>query len=568
MKQAMRPFWLISWAFALAAGWLLPNHQMPWTSFHIDAWIAALLALASLAVMSRCNGPVRWHDVALVTAAMVLMPILQYAFGLILLPGTAWINSAYLLGLLLALITGSQWEIAQPGKLADGLFLAIGLATIASVGLQLLQWLGLDAMSAWSMGDGNGRPFANLGQPNQLSTFLLWGLLAGAWGLLRRHIGVGTALLLALYLLFGLALTQSRTAWVAVALLVLAGWHWRRLWNDPRSPWLVCALGLYFAACVFSLGFLNQGLLLNTPPDTGNMSRISSELRPAIWSIFVDAALQRPLAGYGWGQVGLAHLNTALNHPPLEMLHAHSHSLLLDLVLWCGIPVGLLLSLYLLRWLWLRLLAVNSAEDAVLMLFLLVIGNHAMLELPLHYAYFLLPVGLVMGTLNARLHVKPILLTGRWSLVSLCLASIAVLTLIVSDYFKVETSYQELRYEQAHIKTEIPGRPPEVFLLSQFREFIHMARFEPGRAMSTEDLDWMRKVSSSYPGAATIPKLALALALNKQALEAQQWLEKMCRIESRSRCEAVKQVWANQLTKYPEIAAVHWPDSTDAATLP
>jgi len=556
----MTAFWLTGWAFVVAAGWLLPNHQPPWSSFHVDAWIAAALALASIAVTLRSDKPIVWHSTPLMIAALGLVPAMQYALGLVLLSGTAWISSAYIVGLLLALLTGAQWEASRPGQLADGLFLAIGTAAVLSVGLQLHQWLGLDLLNAWSMGDGNGRPFANFGQPNQLATFLLWGLLAVAWGLLRRRISRGTATLLSLYLLFGLALTQSRTAWIALGLLILASWYWHRLWADRRWPWLACALGLYFAGCALSLGFLNQALLLSLPLDTGHLAQTTGETRPLIWSIFIDAALQRPLFGYGWNQVGMAHISSALSHPALESLHAHSHNLFLDLVLWCGIPAGLLLSLYLVRWFWLRIKVVDCAQDAVLMLLLLVIGNHAMLELPLHYAYFLLPVGLVMGALNVRLRAHPVLSTARWSLVVLCGLSVALLALIIRDYLRIEKSHQELRFEQAHIRLDHPGQPPDVLLLTQFREFIRMARFEPTIDMSADDLDWMRRLANTYPGTATIPKLALALAMNGQGSEAQLWLRKVCRFEPASNCNAVCNYWTNQSLMHPALAAVPWPN--------
>jgi hypothetical protein len=211
---------------------------------------------------------------------------------------------------------------------------------------------------------------------------------------------------------------------------------------------------------------------------------------------------------------------------------------------------------------------VKCAQDAVLILFLLIIGNHAMLELPLHYAYFLLPTGLVMGTLNARRNAKPILLTGRWCLLLLWLLAVALLSFIIRDYSRVETSYRELRFEQAHIKTEIPGRLPDVLLLTQLRDFIRLSHFKPTGGMSEDDLDWMRKLALTYPGTATISKLALALALNNQALEAQQWLEKMCRIEPQKRCNAVKGAWINQSPNYPELAAVPWSNPASAATSP
>ncbi|NMM14008.1 MAG: hypothetical protein HHJ17_10800 [Rhodoferax sp.] len=559
-KQPMTPFWLVGWALALAVAWLLPNHYRPWSSFHMDAWMAVVLSLASAAVIVRSTGPVVWHGITLLAAVLVVIPGLQFGFGLVMLSGTAWISAAYLIGFLLALLTGARWELASPGQLADGLFLAIGVAALLSVGLQLHQWLALDLLDIWAMGGGYSRPFANFGQPNHLGTFLLWGLLAGAWGLVRQRIGVWTALFMAVYLLFGLALTHSRTAWVAVVILVGVSWVWRRLWSDQRLPWLVTGLGLYFAACVVSIGWLSQVLRLTLSTDVGDISRISGELRPVAWSMFMDAVLQRPWFGYGWNQVGLAQFAAAVGHPSLHEVFMHSHNLFLDLLLWCGIPVGLLVSIYLVRWLWLRFRALRYAEDAVLLLFLLVVGNHAMLELPLHYAYFLLPVGLVLGALNVRLDARPILVVGRWSVFAVWLASVTLLALIIRDYSRVETSYQALRFERANIKTDIRGGPPEVLLLNQLREFIRLARYEPASGMSVDDLDWMQKVASSYPSSGGVLKLAEALAMNQRGDEAQLWLKRLCKFVSESQCGAVKAEWMNQSLSNPDIAAVLWPN--------
>ena len=557
-KQPMTIFWLAGWALALAVTWLLPNHYPPWSSFHMDAWAAVMMMLAAIAVMVRLRSPVVWHGITLLAATLVFVPLVQYVFGMVLLSGTAWIGSAYLVGFLLALLTGARWESSSSGQLADGLFLAIGMAALLSVGLQLHQWLSLDLLGIWSMGGGYGRPFANFGQPNQLGTFLLWGLLAAAWGLARQRIGVGAALFMAVYLLFGLALTQSRTAWVAVVMLIAASWIWRRLWSDQRWPWVVTGLGLYFAACVMSLGWLSHLFELTLSADLGDIVRISSEQRPAVWALFIDAALQRPWLGYGWNQVVLAQLTASLDHPALHIVFSHSHNLFLDLVLWCGLTLGLFVSLYLVRWFWQRLYAVGDAENAVLLLFLLVVGNHAMLELPLHHAYFLLPVGLVMGALNVRLHARPILAVGRWSFVVAWLVSAALLALIIRDYTRVEAGYQALRFEWARIKTETRGGPPDVLLLTQWREFIRFARFDPTSGMSADDLEWMRQVTSTYPSTGGFHKLATALAMNQQPQEATLWLKRMCKIVSESQCAAVKVAWENQSLQNPTIAAVPW----------
>ena len=559
-QQPLTPFWLFGWAIALAVGWLLPNHYPPWSTFHMDALLAAVLALASAAVLLRSTGPVVWHGIAILVAALVCVPLLQLGLGLITLSGTAWISSAYLIGFLLALLTGARWELANPGQLADGLFLSIGIAALISVGLQLHQWLSLDLLDIWSMGDGYGRPFANFGQPNQLGTFLLWGVLSAAWGNVRQRIGGPTALLMAAFLLFGVALTASRTAWVAVAVLVAASWAWRRIWLDRRFPWLVTGLGLYFAACVITIGWLGQLLLLTLPADISDIARISSEQRPVLWSLFMDAAWQHPWSGYGWNQVALAQLAAALNHPSLHVLFFHAHNLFLDLVLWCGIPVGLLLSICLVGWLWLSFRAVCVAEDAVLMMFLLVVGNHAMLELPLHHAYFLLPVGLVMGALNVRSKFRPLLVIGRWSYFGVWFASVMLLVLIVRDYARVESSYQALRFEWARIKYETRGEPPEVLLLTQWREFIRLARFEPTNGMSPEELDWMRNVVGAYPSTGAFHKLAAALAMNQRPDEARLWLRRMCKMVPEAQCNAVRQAWSVQSKQSAQIAAVPWPN--------
>ena len=558
--RPLTPFWLVAWAIAVSIAWLLPNHYPPWLTFHTDAWMAIVMSLAAGAVFLRTSGPVVWHGIAALAAVLVFVPGLQYALGLIASPGTVWISSAYCLGFLVALLTGARWETTSRGQLVDGLCMAIGIAAIVSTGLQLHQWLSLDLLDIWSMGDGYGRPFANFGQPNNLGTFLLWGVLAAAWGLARSRIGIATSILMVAFLLFGVALTLSRTAWISVAILVAASWIWRKSWVNRRLPWLVTGLGLYFVLCVLSIDSLNQVFLLSLPSDSVDLTRMSGELRTVVWPMYTDAALQKPWFGYGWNQVSHAQLAVALDHPPLRVLFSHSHNLFLDLVLWGGIPFGFLVAFIFLRWFWSCVRVARDAKDVVLLLFLFVVGNHAMLELPLHHAYFLLPTGLMMGALNVRLMSKPLFASACWTARVVWFVSIMLLGLIIRDYARVESSYQDLRFEWARIKTEVRGGPPDVLLLTQWQDFIRMARFEPKSNMSSNELDWMRMVTSAYPSAGAFHKLAGALALNDHPAEATLWLKKMCKFVSKSQCNGVKDAWAEQSIQSPLIASVPWPN--------
>ena len=115
-------FWLGVWACALSGAWLLPNHYPPWSTFHADAWSAMVFVLGSGALIVRHKASVHWHGSAVLAAILVFVPWLQYSAGLISFAGQAWISMAYLLGLLLALLTGQRWEQAAPDQLARGLF--------------------------------------------------------------------------------------------------------------------------------------------------------------------------------------------------------------------------------------------------------------------------------------------------------------------------------------------------------------------------------------------------------------------------------------------------------------
>ena len=559
----MTPFWLAGWAFALAVAWLLPNHYPPWSSFHADAWAAIVLALSSVAVIARSKASTHWHGSAVLVAVMACVPWLQYGAGLIPFAGQAWTSTAYLLGLLLALLTGQSWERTCPDQSAGGLFWAVGVASVVSVNLQLQTWLSLidtGIFDLWSMGLAGGRPYANIGQPNQLATLLLWGLLACAWAYVGQKIRPSVAVLLACFLLFGIALTQSRTAWLGLIFLVLATWVWRGLWRSKWVPWSVTCLFVFFLVCPFLLKALTDALLLGSE-STYVRAQVQGELRPLIWRLFIEAALNRPWFGYGWSEVGNAQLAVASGFPPTHAIFGHSHNLFLDLVLWLGLPIGIFVSAALVWWFASHIRAVSNARDAILVMFVGVIGIHAMLELPLHYAYFLLPTGMVMGVLNSRVGRKPMWTTPRWTLITLWLGAALLFAGIVRDYFPVESSFQALRFELARIGTLPQGKSPEVVFLTQLRERIRFMRYEVKPGMSADELEWVIQVANANPGGGVLYKAATAFALNNRPEEARKWLASICKISTVEQCDLIMRVWAQDARVNPLIAAVPWPNT-------
>lgn len=544
----------------------MPIHHRPWLSFHTDTWFALICSIASLAVILRVRSAVIWNPITLLAAVLLCIPWLQYLFGLIPMVGNAWISTAYLLGLLLALLTGVHWEMNAPGQLMDALFLAIGLAALVSVGLQLYGWLQLDGLGLLVMDTYIPRPHANFGQPNQLGTFLIWGLLAAAWGWLQKRISAWVAIFMATYLLFGIALTASRTAWIGVVLLILASWLWRRLWRDPRLPWVVTGLGFYFVLCIVLLGWLQStsNFSYGIPPaDVADVARMNGETRQLAWVAFADAISQKPWLGFGWNQSGFAQMMVAAEHPYLGRYFSYSHNLFFDLILWCGIPLGLLISILLLGWFWNKLRAVSNADNAVIFLFLLIVANHAMLELPLYFAYFLLPVGMVIGVLNVRLGAPVIMQSSRGLFFVIWLVGATLLGLIIRDYSRIESSYRILRMEWDNFAMSEQHQPPDVMLLTQWQEYIRYGRFQPKAGMTDKELDWMRNVTGLYPNMLFFNKIAMAMALNQRPDEAALWLKRLCKLAPEGQCLLVQEDWAKQSRKNPAIANVPWPIKTE-----
>jgi len=556
--------WLLMWALVLSLAWLMPNHFPPWSAFHADAWMGAAVALGAGAVVWRAPGSVAWRGLPLVVAGMVLAPWLQLATGLLPFRGQAWMSSLYLLGFLLVLQVGAVWETASPGQLAKALFLAIGFAAMLSVWLQLFTWLGLwegaEVTDIWSMGYSGARPYANLGQPNQLATLLIWALLACLWAHVSGLLGRASAVLIAAFLLFGLALTQSRMGWLALTVVVAGVWYWRVLWPDRRLPWAVSGLYLFFWICPFVLRWLQSALMLGNDASFLRMQE-QGELRLTAWRLFLQAAWERPWAGYGWTELTQAQIAVADQLPALGVTFGHSHNLFLDLLLWCGIPLGLLLVGVLLRWFWARLRAVQTPQDAAIYMLLGVVAIHAMVELPLHYAYFLLPVGLFMGVLDVRLAAPVVIRTPRWTLTLLCLIAVLALAVTIRDYFRVEASYNALRYEQARINLHKnpKGEPPDVLALTQLREWIRLGRTTIGPGMSERDLEWMASVIRTYPSPSGAFQMAKALALNGHPGQAGLWLVRACKITDTEKCQQVRVAWEQESRNNPLLAAIAWP---------
>src|SRR5262249_25844827 len=237
---------------------------------------------------------------------------------------------------------------------------------LLSAALALSQWLGLNGLGVFLIDQSPAsKPYANLAQPNHLATLLALGTCGILrWYESRRLNGPATALSVA-FLAVAMLTTQSRTGWLFVGLLVLAVQvlHTRaRLRLPIVSLWVGAAL---FAVGVLAWQPLNDLLLLRSVPLA---ERLHAGSRVLIWRALLDAVWQSPWVGYGWTQVGLAQQATALDWPPVYWYFRNSHNLLLDLVLWNGVALGVLLFGLLVAWFVRRWRSCGDADTLLLLI--------------------------------------------------------------------------------------------------------------------------------------------------------------------------------------------------------
>ena len=553
----------------------MPIHQLPWSAFHSDAWVAGVLLVFSVASLIKIRSQQPWSYFAIGIAIISLVPVLQLASGQIKLLGTAWLSSLYLLGFLLAILTGARWQCARINELADALFLAVAVAAPLSVGLQLCQWLsvteGCLCGASWASPVGTDfRKAANLGQPNQLSTLLLVAIVAFTWAWVRQTLSGSVVVFVTFFILIGLALTESRTGVLAISVMFLFAWYWRRLWPSRRAPYVATLLYIFFLSMFLAQSHVTQWLQLG---DTSSLIvRVKNESRLEIWALFLSAAAERPWLGYGWNQSAIAQVLFANDGTASTgsnvVATSYAHNLFIDLLLWLGIPIGISVSLALVGWLVQCIRHVRENLDALLVLCVVAMGVHAMLELPLYYAYFLLPLGLVIGMLGVRLNISAAFATSLRPVVCIWIVCSALYLAVVRDYFLLEQSYEELRLNTARIIGENTQTPPDVFVLTQLQDLITVSRLEPKTGMSAVEVNLVTKVALVYPGEHYLLKLAAILTLNGQESKASYWLYKLCNLHGRESCDKGQLEWARLINQFPQLKQVEWPGNPVLQTNP
>ncbi len=507
----------------MLSAWLLTDHYPPWMSVYNDSAMAMSLAVLLLATslrrtpnQARAVPPVFWW-----LTAIALIPWLQWLFGKVSYSGDAIVGSLYVLGFSCAVLCGNQWAQRQPRDSAAWLATTLVMGASLSAALAVFQASGAVSLGTWMLPIcSGGRACANLSQPNNLGTLI--GLGAVGLVLLREQRRIGSwagGLLLAL-LLIGAAASQSRTAMLYGPAIGLGLFVARQKGLKVQTGhWVIAAATASHWLLVSAWPTLEHLLLLDT---TAGLSERSLDAgRLGAWTMFLDATTLYPWSGFGWLQTASAQLTVAENHAALTGVWQQTHNLFLDLLVWCGYPLGLSLCGLIVFWFVHRTRRVLTIEGVVGLISVSLLGIHSMLELPHHYAYFLIPVGLWVGYVEHSSGGGVRRLTWlRWAPVAI---SLGLVLAVLRDYPEVEEDFRLARFESLRIGTLSAPKPaPDAPFLSGLTAQLRLMRAQPVSGMSADQLDEMASAVRRFPSASSMAKLAWAWALNGRLPDATQ----------------------------------------------
>lgn len=521
----MRAFFLLLASILISLAWLSPDHAFPWLTFSSEmlSFAAVLSLLAGL-----CDQNLRVPKIQWMALASTLIPLIQWMCGLILDFSSALLFSSYLLAFWLVSVSSYNLGLQTDRvKLFTRVcYVLLITSTISSV-IAILQWLNMDQYvgGVMQLRDGN-RPFANFAQPNNMSTFLVMGLMACLYLFEQQKLKKLLLILASVLILFAIALSQSRTAWV-VCLFFMVYWTYKTYKHSIRlrTPYMLLWV-LSFAMMIAALPILNNlisSLGAAQVVETTSVAERATTgyLRFDIWTQMLLAIQQHPLSGYGWGQTSLAQLTVFNLHPSHEWVTS-GHNILLDIIVWNGLPLGLLIIGYMACWiLWLNHKA-KSLESVVALLMVGAILIHALLEFPLRYAYFLFPLGFLLGFVQSQAPELKASILSKYVVRGVVVIGSILMLLIWRDYtvYKINNGLA-FRGEQP---TQTVWGSTDIYVLTQFKDRMLWLQMNPTMQLSNEELTQLGQMVENRASPYNLHKYAQLLLANGKAHEAGQYL--------------------------------------------
>lgn len=554
----------------MALVWLVPNHQLPWQSFHHELLMGLVLIFGCLLVGWQARWTLEISKPILVLLCCASIPWVQWYFGVLPLEGQALIACLYICAMAVAFSLGAN-SVNRGDRLFKLLAGALALAAVVNVPVQFVQWhqwYSSDVGSIWMilippLAPGH-RPSGMIMQPNQLATIQVWGLIGISWLQYRRKISSWIFFAAFAVVGAGIGLTQSRAGLIElflVAALLTSVTSRLGIMRIVMTWWAFIGLQILWAK-----NFEVVASWFNLPSGVGEARLMTLDsVRLDGWRAYVEAVLERPWFGYGLSDLGYAYTEVASEKPNIfvGVRFVNAHNILLDMLLWLGMPLAVLVIAVLSAFALKSIRALRVRGELVFPLAIMAsFGVHAMLELPHYFLYFLAPVALCSGIVYASSSKDVISSLPRHFWFAPVAVGLVLVPAIWIDYVGYQDRYTDWRYEKARVgdPTGISINSP--LLLTQLHDELRLYRLEFDESLDRSKLVWVNRVATGIASPEAFYIAAKANAYLGDLDRARDWMWRLNAILTPEEILVTKQFWREEQRQLLALSKIDWPDSS------
>ncbi|NUG09616.1 O-antigen ligase C-terminal domain-containing protein, partial [Acinetobacter bereziniae] len=504
---------------SLLLSWTLSDHFAPWLTFGSE--IAAFFSIFFLLCLQfNRNLKVPFQLIPLFIISLI--PLLQYSFGQIFFFSTALLSFLYLISFIFTVIYTFNLCITDFNRqkvmlFTSSAFIVAGLVTAC---MAIIQWLDFESFFPFVLELTAERPFANFAQPNNMATALFLALLGCLYLFEKQKLPSLIVMMIALIILFAMVLSQSRTVWLGIIFCVVY-WLIRNHKIVFRfNRFYAIGFTVIFVVFVLSLPLLSQ--VVGTSASTVMERATTGYLRLPMWTHTLISIQDHPWLGYGWNQSSFSYLDALPKHDTPER-YLSSHNIILDMLVWNGIILGSLIVGYAIYWYARFYQLANSIESIIALMMITVVLIHAMLEFPLYYAFFLLPVAILCGIIQSEEGYGQYFKLSKAINNSIALIWLSFVLLVWRDYnASITESFEAKLYEMMRLFKEKPQfdkvtpyyAQNKIFLLDQLKYDAEWIALNPFSKLEEDQIEIYRNLTLLTPSKYYLYKYAQLAAYN------------------------------------------------------
>jgi O-antigen ligase len=377
------------------------KHYYPITDFYTE-WVAALLGFSAVIFYFRMLSEL--PVIATVPLLMIALVWLQYGIGLIDYAEHAALISLYLLwgALLITLGHAISRTIGLDRVVRSSAWFILVGGILSGIAAIMQHYRIPSFIDHFITPDASATVYGNLAQQNHFSDYVSIAIASLLYLVASKRLARIAALPIGAFLLFVLALSGSRSAWLYLAALSVLGAITGK--KEQNSVLLYSALLLIPAFLVMQ--FLPHLHLISGHGAVTSGQRLlakDSGIRLYLWREAWMMFRNAPILGVGFGQFAWHHFQYGpyFNDDRITGLYSNSHDLIMNLLAETGI-LGTLIVVGGI-FLWARRIDMLWDSNALWIFSLLsVFALHSLDEYPLWYAQFFGLCMLLMGMAESR----------------------------------------------------------------------------------------------------------------------------------------------------------------------